>query len=195
MRTLVWDIDDVLNDLMRNWFTEEWLPTHPDCRLAYADLLENPPHRVLGIGEAEYLASLDAFRMSEKARAMQPNRNVLEWFQAHGACCRHMALTARPLASVPGLAEWLFRHFGTYLRHFGVVPIRLEDGVPRYHNGKGDYLQWFGKADLLIDDSEENVAAAQSLGIRNVLYPQPWNRNSATVEETLRRLTQLVEAN
>ena len=59
MRTLVWDIDDVLNDLMRSWFTEEWLPTHPDCRLAYADLLENPPHRVLGIAEAEYLASLD----------------------------------------------------------------------------------------------------------------------------------------
>jgi len=193
MLTLVWDIDDVLNSLMRTWFTEEWLPGHPGCTVAYADLRENPPHRVLGIGKAEYLASLDAFRLSARARAMQPNRSILGWFREHGARHRHMALTARPLATVPALAEWLFRHFGEYLRHFGVVPARLENGAPHYDNDKADYLRWFGKADLLIDDSPENAAAAENLGIRSVLYPQPWNHNAGSVEETLRRLTQLVE--
>jgi hypothetical protein len=106
-----------------------------------------------------------------------------------------MALTARPLDSIPCLAEWLFRHFGNYLRNFSVVPTRLQDSVPRYDSNKGDYLRWFGKADVLIDDSEENVAAAQSLGIGNVLYPQPWNRNAETVDETLRQLAALTEAN
>jgi hypothetical protein len=179
--TFVWDIDDVLNDLMRSWFTEEWLPGHPECRLAYSDLLENPPHRVLGISKTGYLASLDAFRLSEKARAMAPNGGILDWFRCHGARHRHMALTARPLDSVPYLSEWLFHHF--------------ENGVPRYDTNKEDFLRWFGKADVLIDDSRENIAAARGLGIRNVLYPQPWNGNRSTVEETLRQLAEVAAAN
>ncbi len=195
MLTFVWDIDDVLNDLMRSWFTEEWLPGHPECHLTYSGLLENPPHRVLGIPKQEYLASLDKFRLSEKAQGMQPNASILGWLQSYGARHRHMALTARPLESIPCLAEWLFRHFGNYMRDFGVVPTRLQHGVPRYDSNKGDYLRWFGKADCLIDDSEENIAAAQSLGIGSVLYPQPWNRNAETVDETLRRLATLAEAN
>jgi len=193
--TFVWDIDDVLNDLMQSWFAEEWLPAHPECRVTYSGLLQNPPHRVLGISIEEYFASLDAFRLSEKARRMQPNLSILQWFQAHGARHRHMALTARPLETTPPLAEWLFRHFGSYLRNFGVVPTRIANGAPRYDNDKGDYLRWFGRADCLIDDSEENIAAARSLGIGSVLYPQPWNSGTATVDDTLRRLAALAEAN
>lgn len=191
----MWDIDDVLNDLMRTWFTEDWLRGHPECRLTYSDLVENPPHRVLGISKDEYLASLDAFRLSEKARSMQPNSSILVWLQCYGARHRHMALTARPLESIPYLAEWLFRHFGNYLRNFGVVPTRLHNGAPRYDSDKGDYLRWFGKADCLIDDSEGNIAAAQGLGIGGVLYPQPWNSSTGTVDETLRHLAALAEAN
>jgi len=195
MLTFVWDIDDVLNDLMRAWFTGEWLPKHPGCQLEYSDLCENPPHRVLGISRAEYLGSLDRYRLSEKARLMEPNAAILEWLRGHGARHRHIALTARPLESTPYLAEWLFRHFGNFVRQFGVVPSRLEDGVPRYDVDKRDYLEWFGKADLLVDDSEENIAAAQSLGLENVLYPQPWNHSATSVTEILRRLTELAEAN
>ena len=195
MLTFVWDVDDVLNHLMRTWFTDEWLPGHPACRLTYSDIRENPPHRVLGISKAEYLASLDAFRVSEKARAMMPDSAILDWFRCHGDRHRHIALTARPLASAPCLSAWVLQHFGDYLRVFGVVPTRIESGVPRYDTSKEDFLRWFGKADLLIDDSEENIAAARSLGIRNVLYPQPWNGNRTTVDETLRRLADLAEAN
>ena len=195
MLTFVWDVDDVLNDLMRTWFTNEWLPGHPECRLAYSDIRENPPDRVLGISKAGYLASLDAFRLSEKARAMTPNRGILDWLRCHGAPHRHMALTARPLASAPCLSEWLLRHFGDYVRFFGVAPARIAGGVPSYDTCKEDFLGWFGKADVLIDDSEENIAGARRLGIRSVLYPQPWNRNPDTVEETLRHLAELAEAN
>src|SRR5579872_5662014 len=154
MLTFVWDIDDVLNDLMGAWF-REWRGGHPACSVAYAGLRENPPHRVLGISKDEYLASLDAFRLSETARNMTPNSEVLDWLRCHGARHRHMALTARPLASTPGTAEWLFRHFGDYFRCFAVVPSRLPEGLPQYDMAKGDFLEWFGKADVLIDDSEE----------------------------------------
>jgi len=195
MLTFVWDVDDVLNDLMRAWFTGAWLPAHTECRLTYSGIRENPPHQVLGIAKAEYLASLDVFRRSEEARAMAPNAGILHWLRCHGARHRHMALTARPLDSVPHASEWLFRHFGEYLRCFGAVPTRLDSGVPRYDTGKEDFLRWFGKGDVLIDDSEENIAAARRLGIRGVLYPQPWNSNRDAVEETLRQLAGLAEAN
>lgn len=194
MLTIVWDVDDVLNDLMLTWFTEAWKPSHPTCGLSYPDITENPPDRVLGIDRSEYLSSLDAFRLSDRARNLLPNSAVAEWLQANGAGYRHMALTARPLESAPQAAEWLFRHFGSYLRGFGVIPTRLPAGVPAYDRNKGEFLRWFGKADVLVDDSEENLRAAERYGIQGVLYPQPWNSSSQTAREALESLARLAEA-
>jgi hypothetical protein len=190
--TVIWDVDDVLNDLMRAWFTETWQPSHPDCALGYADIVENPPDRVLGISRSEYLESLDTYRASEAARNMVPNPAIMEWLSQHGSRCRHIALTARPIASVPHAAEWVFRHFGTYVRAFGVVPSRLSAGSPVYDRTKDEFLRWFGSASVLVDDSAENVSAAQATGLGAILYPQPWNGASGTVADVLHRLSQLV---
>jgi FMN phosphatase YigB (HAD superfamily) len=179
MQTIVWDIDDVLNSLMRDWFTHLWLPQRPACGLSYEDLRENPPHRVLHIECEEYLASLDAFRGSPEARAMQPNPDLLEWFRAHGREYRHVALTARPLESAPHAAEWLFRHFGAWFRCFGVVPTRPDLAAPRYDRNKADFLRWLDAADYLVDDSPVNIEQARALGLRTFLYPQPWNAAAA----------------
>ena|ERR1700722_4957696 len=195
MRTIVWDLDDVLNELMLTWFTESWKPSHPACQLSYGDIAENPPESVLGVTRFEYLSSLDEFRVSERARSMPPNPTVLDWLRKYGFRYRHMVLTARPLDSASHAAEWVFRNFGTYVRAFGVAPTRLSLDAPVYDRDKGDFLRWFEKADILVDDSEENLRAAEELGIRGVLYPQPWNRSSSTIRETLESLAQLVEAN
>ena len=48
MLTIVWDVDDVLNDLMAVWFRDAWLPKHAACPVRYEEITENPPHRVLG---------------------------------------------------------------------------------------------------------------------------------------------------
>jgi FMN phosphatase YigB (HAD superfamily) len=191
MRTIVWDLDDVLNDLMLAWFNEAWIPAHPECRLSYSEITENPPDRVLGISRAEYLASLDEFRLSERARSLRPNAAVLAWLERSGADYRHVALTARPIGCTAPAAEWLFRHFGSYIRTFGVVPSRLATGEPAYDTTKGDFLRWFGRADILVDDSEENIRSAEKFGIRGVLYPQPWNRCSLSVEGVLESLNKL----
>lgn len=190
MLTIVWDVDDVLNDLMATWFGEEWLPAHPDCALTYADIRENPPHRVLGIEKGEYLASLDSFRLSAKASAMKPNAAISEWLRRYGSRYRHVALTARPLESAPPAAEWLFRHFGVFFRCFGVVPSRLDPAAPVYDRDKADFLRWFREADFFIDDSEDNIASVRSLGVKCILFPQPWNGSSQTAGEVLKLLTE-----
>jgi FMN phosphatase YigB (HAD superfamily) len=195
MQTIVWDVDDVLNDLMRAWFTQAWKPAHPECRISYRDLRENPPHRILGVEPCEYLDSLDAFRLSPQARSLEPNPAVLAWLRQYGDRYRHVALTARPLESAPAAAEWLFRHFGGHFRCFGVVPSRSPAGTPHYDGQKAEFLQWLGGADYFIDDSEENVAAARRLEIPSVLYPQPWNRATFTVDDALATLIERMVAN
>jgi len=195
MRTIVWDVDDVLNDLMQIWFNEAWLPAHRQCRLSYEDIRENPPHRILGVDKSEYLKSLDEFRRSKKAHAMDPNPAILKWLRCCGSRFRHVALTARPLDSVPSAAEWLFRHFGAYFRCFGFVPSRPALGMPIYDRDKSDFLQWLGDADFLVDDSEENIARAKDMGIGAILYPRPWNHARGTAASALRLLTEQAEAN
>jgi phosphoglycolate phosphatase-like HAD superfamily hydrolase len=61
MKTIVWDVDDVLNDLMRAWF-EDWVSTkHAHCPLTYDQITGNPPHELLGISSSDYQASLDDY--------------------------------------------------------------------------------------------------------------------------------------
>ena len=190
MRTIVWDVDDVLNDLMVVWFEEAWKPVHPKCALTFAQITENPPDRVLGCSRAEYLDSLDEFRVSERARSLRPNRAVLRWLESSGREYRHVALTARPINCAAPAAEWLFRHFGAYIRTFSVVPSRSAPGEPAYDTTKAGFLRWFERGDILIDDSEENIRAAEAAGIRGVLYPQPWNECSLSPEAVLQSLAQ-----
>jgi hypothetical protein len=187
--TIVWDVDDVLNDLMYQWLTYGWMVEHPDCRVSYGELTENPPCGVLGVGKAEYLESLDSFRRTARGLEMKPNAAVLEWFREQGAKYRHIALTARPLESAPDAARWVMRHFGAWIRCFGVVPTRdVPADVPAYDKDKGDFLVWLGKGDVLVDDTPENLRQAAALGLRTIEFPQPWNGSKESVESVLRQL-------
>lgn len=191
MRTIVWDVDDVLNSLMRDWLEQEWRPAHPECTRGYPEISTNPPLEALGITAVEYLDSLDRFRLSDKARDMEPNPQTLEWFRCHGTRYRHIALTARPLATAPAAAEWALRRFGAYIRVFAVTPCRSLPGEPFYDAGKPEFLQWWSKGDILVDDSVENIEAAARLGIRGALFPQPWNGAALTQREALLRLAEI----
>ncbi len=185
MRTIVWDVDDVLNDLMRCWFERVWKPKHYETQIDYFRITQNPPHEILGISHGEYITSLDSFRLSEEAKEMEPNLLILEWLRERGNHFRHLALTARPLDSVPVLADWLFRNFGGFIRTFAFVPVRLHPDLPSYDTTKKEFLQWLNKADILIDDNEDNINSANSLGIKGILYPRPWNNSRQNPEDVL----------
>jgi hypothetical protein len=191
-RTLVWDVDDVLNDLMRDWFDYEWRASHPECEITYDDLKCNPPHDVLGITLSEYLASIDVFRASPRGLNLTPVPEVLGWFDKHGTQFRHLALTARPLESTPVAAEWVFRHFGRWIRGFGFVPSpRAHENLPTYDDSKADWLRWCAVDGVLIDDSPRNLAGARSLGMQAIEIPRPWNNASGTISDALDRVTAL----
>lgn len=193
MKTIAWDVDDVLNELMKTWLEHWWLPSNPSSRIRYEEIIENPPHRLLGISQTDYLVSLDAFRLSQTARDMKPVEEVLEWFFQYGHRFRHLALTATPLCAAPTSAEWVMRHLGRWIRTFHVIPSpRDRQEIPRYDKNKSDYLQWFDRVDLLVDDSPDHVASARALGIPALLVSRPWNRGSMGTGQLLDTLIELL---
>jgi hypothetical protein len=189
MKTIAWDVDDVLNDLMRCWFEEKWLPTHQECKKGYEDLKENPPHRILGINLDEYLKSLDEYRLSDEYPRMKPVKDVMDWFFLYGTEFRHIALTAVPINASSISAQWVIKNFGKWIRTFHFVPSkRSQEDIPEYEKEKGDFLQWFGKVDVLIDDNPENIRSAERAGIKGILIPRPWNNQNQSVKEILQSL-------
>ncbi|HXS77038.1 MAG TPA: hypothetical protein VN753_12730 [Terracidiphilus sp.] len=195
MLTIVWDVDDVLNDLMLQWFHHAWKPEHPECTLSFDDLLHNPPHKILGTEREDYLASMDQFRRTGRGLELTPNPGILDWFVQHGQTFRHIALTARPLETAPDVAAWVMRHFGTWIRCFGVVPSRANGGAPVYDRSKIDFLKWLGCGDILVDDADENIRDAVSLGMRTFQIAQPWNKSTLTSAALGSKLSDLAARN
>ena len=190
--TIIWAVDDVLNSLTRSWFEEFWMPGHQECAVRYGQILENPPHALLGINSKEYLASLDQYRSVAFSR-FEPVREVMDWFRCHGHRGRHMALTATPLRSAPYSAEWVMRHFGTWIRSFHFVPSRREgEQIPQYDLSKESFLAELGRGDVFLDDSPWNIEGAARVGLKTILIPQPWNESRQSLSEALQSLTQLL---
>lgn len=193
MKTIAWDIDDVLNDLTRGWLESAWKRDHPQSNVEYRMLRANPPHEILGVTEAEYLQSLDAFRLSEAYENLEPRHEVRAWFERHGDRYRHVVVTAVPRLAVERSAAWVLRHFGRWVRVFAFVPSRRTgDAAVEYDKDKGEFLSWMGKADVLVDDSPAQVAAATRAGVASVLVPCPWNHGAGDLGIALETLTRML---
>lgn len=192
MLTIVWDVDDVLNDLMRTWFERDWLPKHPRCPLSYQNLTKNPPCEILGISLDEYLSSLDAFRLATQMRDLAPIPEAKRWFEQYGSRHRHVALTAVPFRCAPASASWVLAHFGEWIRSFHFVPsARAGEILPVYDETKVDFLRSLSEQHVLVDDREENVNAAKEIGLRACLVPRPWNSGQQNIEDSFQKLAQL----
>jgi hypothetical protein len=191
MKTLTWDVDDVLNDLMRDWLRLWWLPQHPQCKLAYDEIRENPPERILCVPRETYLESLDAFRR-EHGPSLMPNAALLAWFQSHGHRFRHMALTTVPLHFADVSAAWVMKHFGNWIRSFNVVPSPRADAPHvQYDRSKAEFLDWLGTPDMMIDDNPKTIAEVGRSCIGTLLWPQPWNDSRLTPAQALEALARM----
>lgn len=166
MRTIAWDIDNVLNELMREWLRSTGLPT------PYEAISEDPPHRVLGLSLEDYLASLDRFRLGPYS-SLEPSQAALAWLERNGGGFDHVAITAVPNLAAHVSRVWVERHFGRYIREVHVVPSsRPNDPQPPVD--KSRVLERFRDA-VLIDDSPEQVRRARERGLAAILYGRPWN--------------------
>ena len=180
MKTIVWDVDDVLNCLTKEWFENYWLKIKPDYKISYSQINKNPPFEILSISLEEYLQSLDNFRKNN-FHNLKPVKEILNWFNINGNNYRHIALTATPLEISGISAEWVLKYFGKWIRSFNFVPSkRNTDSIIYYDKNKAEFLTQFKNIDIFIDDSEININDVKNIGIKTLLFPQPWNSNANT---------------
>lgn len=192
MQTIVWDVDDVLNDLTKEWFEQDWLVTHPECNIGYTQLISNPPDALLNIKMDEYHIYLDSFRQLH-GMDLKPLKEVLSWFQKFGHQYRHIVLTSTPLFYTPHSSEWVFHKYGEWIRSFNFVPsARKNSDSFIYDLNKASFLSSFKKVDLFIDDNEKNIEEARKTGINSVLMPRPWNSSTLTIKEFIDNLVDLL---
>lgn len=187
MKVIMWDVDDVLNDLMGDWFSLSWLPAHPNCTLKYSGMTKNPPHELLGVTKSEYLDSLDAFRQSS-FKELKPLPEMLEWFSLYGNKAEHRVVTAVPTNASHYSAEWVFRHFGTWIHSFNIVPSPREGQEDHGVKSKSEYIRTFSRVDLVVEDNLDTIRSMKELGIETVTIPRPWNSASGTLAESLRAM-------
>ena len=193
MITIAWDVDDVLNDLMRCWLESGWKAEHPECKIAFEQVTENTPERILNCTKEEYQASLDHFRLSPAYPDLKPDPQVLAWFNEYGAQARHIALSAVPLNAAHVSAAWVMKHFGNWIRSFNFIPsTRRQAPAPGYDLTKADFLKRVGNVDVLVEDSQQNIAQAHTIGVKGLLLKKPWNQSNLALKEALTQLNRLI---
>lgn len=193
MITIAWDVDDILNDLMRCWLIDKWLPEHPDCKVCFEQITQNSPEYIINSSKEEYQLSLDAFRLLGAYLQLKPNPEILAWFEEFGDKARHIAITSVPLKAAHISADWVMKNFGKWIRGFNFVPsARTGEKISEYDHTKTDYLKWLNNIDILVEDNEENIRQAQELGIKGLLVKRPWNKSNLLVKDALVEINKII---
>lgn len=191
MKTIVWDVDDILNNLMQNWFEKKWLPEHPGCKLKYEQITNNTPEKLLNCTREEYLSSLDEFRLSKMYPAMEPNKEVLAWFNKYGDQARHVVLTAVPLKAAQVSAAWVVKNYGKWIRSFNFIPSTRDNiNIPGYERTKAECIKRMGNVDLFIEDNDHNIEGVRE---KSLLVARPWNKSKDSMQQVLNKITKVIK--
>ena len=161
MALVIWDIDDVLNELSARWL--EWVN---DPVITDKSQLTNPHfEEVLGWNRGHYLESLDRFR-AERFIDLEPNRLVQSFMSRHTQVS-NVLLSATPLSCAPFSAQWGFVHFGQWID--GVL--EKNELIDQENNLKGVFF--WGHAPNSQSRGLEMKRAMDKLDLLVVVDPYP----------------------
>ena len=191
--TIFWDVDDVLNDLMREWMVYYCYAN--GIRMDYERLTANPPNKLLGISIHDFRKSLDDFRLSEPFSKMQPVPLVYKWFTNNASRTRNIALTATSISTAASSSAWVFKNYSTWIRTFHVVPSpRKNEALPEYARDKIEAMSELSHNGILIDDNEDNIKKAVLAGYTGLLFPRPWNSTAGkSINDFIEELDKALE--
>jgi 5'(3')-deoxyribonucleotidase len=195
MKTIVWDVDEVLNNLVIEWL-EYWKVLFPDCKITYDQITNYSLKKVLNAPSNEILQSIDDFKFLGFFTDLKPNQKILKWFEEYGKYFHHIALTSCSLRTSHISASWVYENFGRWIRSFHCIPSSREGKEDIiYDINKAEYIKRIEDVDIFIDDCPENCEKVQDLyhGIKIFTPKKPWNTGTGIdIEEILREITKLI---
>lgn len=186
---IVWDVDDVLNNLMASWI-DDWSYRNKK-KYRINDLIENPPNRMLKISLEEYYNDLDTFRNENNGDHIPVNKEIMVWFKEKGHLFHNIACTARSKSTRACQARWIYNNYGNWISTVNMsYSGRLKNKKDSLN--KIEFLGFLNKDLLFIDDNEDTIKEAKDMGFDTLLYPQPWNSSTITVNELINKINQKI---
>lgn len=180
----VWDVDDVLNDLTKE-FIKEYYP-----KKAFDSLVDANIYKCLEIKESEYLSRLDDFRQ-KKYLDLQPNREIIDFIKERSNSL-HYILTAVPHVHIQTSFDWLVKNFNSLFYGFFFAPSPRPKDEKKIIT-KFDHLKNLNSSCnkvYFIDDNPKNFLET-SKDIKKILWPQPWNRYAYLSSESRNSLDKI----
>jgi len=185
---LIWDVDDVLNDLTIRVLEELGVVNTGPVTSSFS----NPRDYVLSLGYEEdtYLTCLDNVRRNV-FHELKPNAEIQSWLQEHGSKYSHMALTSTPLQFCSNSASWVFAHFSHWIDSFGCTPSpRPTDPKGMRYRTKAEYLTRLSTPYILIDDTVSNLEQIDPINGFGLQFPTRWS-STQTIPECLQSISAL----
>ena len=178
---LIWDIDDVLNELMSLCISTTAQKLKPGIK--FEEVKNNPPLPELACSLDEFRNILDQCR-DQYLYSRAPRKEIIDFFRIWGEKFRSITLSSAPMSMAPRSSEWVLFHLGSWIQGTIFVP------SPRKNVIQGATL-FASKAEavlaldgILIDDMPINVEAVKAAGGRALYFPAPWNENrDMSIEE------------
>lgn len=198
MLNICFDCDDVLNSLMQNYL--DWMymtDEYKGPKISYEQIVQNPPHDILGISELKYRQTLHKFRFM-MYHTLQPNQEILNWFYQYGEKAHFSVLTSAFRDCIPITTKWIFENFSQWVRTFAFVPSKVsnDDINIIYDNNKADWLVR-NHVDIFIDDSLKNIFQVKARSDNKIdcyLVKQPWN-DGMEIGNVLKELNKWIDWN
>lgn len=190
MKTICWDVDNVLNNLI-----EEWLIYYKYVNLGKYDhikfnqLLHYNLYNSLNITEKEFIESLDYFTINYY-KTLKPNKVILNWFTLYGHLTHNIVLTAFPLRYIEISAQWVLKYYGQWIRSYAFTPLEIREDTIIYDKTKSDYINRMGNIDIFIEDSEKNILNSQATN--NLILKRPWNNSEMDEIRLLKEINNLI---
>jgi len=185
---IVWDVDDVLNCLMKSWL--QYWSQESGLKIILNEIIKNPPQDILGITKEDYLNSLDTFRNSDLGKDLEVNHIIKKWFLHHGNKFNHIACTGRPIRTMPNQAWWLYKNYSQWIKTVHMTG--ADRDLESRKISKADFISFINSDVVFIDDCENNINSVSKIGGITLLYPQPWNKANYTEVEFISKLNSLL---
>lgn len=180
MLNIAIDIDDTLNNLMQVWLLHYNLQR--GTLFKFEDLKVNPPHEILGITKKDYINNLDKFKINYYNKVIV-NKKFWWWFDINGTKANFIAITSTSMETVSESSKWLFNCFGEWIRNYVVIPNHTDKYHEyKYFQSKAQWMDWFGKVDIYIDDNEKSIKQVNEIcpKVKTICIKQPWNSGLET---------------
>lgn len=185
----IWDVDDVLNNLTKD-FISYIAPSIP-----YKEILNPNIHDSLGLSQNDYHYELDNFRRREYLN-LKPNLEIINFIKSRKGSM-HYILTSVPHEFIEISFCWVKRNFDNMFYGYLFAPSRREN-VNLQTSAKMDHLNnlnLIGRKTYFIDDNPYNFINIDNTSITKVLWPQPWNSSTKSLEEGEKYIKKLFEEN